>query len=209
MRALQRTLLEERAALRKPRKRVGLWIAAAAAAVALVGTAVAATRAGLPWAWRPWDNQVEVTQAPRSATSRPAVATVPAAAGSTNAAPLVAAPAPAVSGPATLSSVRAPHSAAHTAGSNDELEEVNRLFAEAKRARREHRDGEALSLLDQLLSKHPRSVLVHEAIVERFRSLARLGRTEEAARAARVYLARYPTGFAAEEARHLAEAPSP
>jgi outer membrane protein assembly factor BamD (BamD/ComL family) len=87
-----------------------------------------------------------------------------------------------------------------------ELEEVNRLFVEAKRARREHRDADALNLLQQLLTKHSGSVLVHEATVERFRALARLGRTEEARRHAQAYLARYPSGFAADEARTLAGA---
>jgi outer membrane protein assembly factor BamD (BamD/ComL family) len=93
--------------------------------------------------------------------------------------------------------------AAESAGSGASLEEVNRLFAEAKRARREHRDADALELLQRLLAKYPRSVLAHEASVERFRALARLGRTSEAQRYAEAYLAAYPKGFAADEARRV------
>jgi hypothetical protein len=84
-----------------------------------------------------------------------------------------------------------------------QLEVVNRLFADAKRARRDHRDAEALALLEQLLARYPRSVLAHEASVERFRALARLGRQTEARRFASQYLAAFPKGYAAEEARQL------
>lgn len=84
-----------------------------------------------------------------------------------------------------------------------ELEEVNRLFAEAKRARREHRDAEALAMLQRLLTRYPGSVLSHEAGVERFRALSRLGRYAEAQRHAKAYLLAYPHGYAVDEARRL------
>jgi hypothetical protein len=84
-----------------------------------------------------------------------------------------------------------------------ELEVVNRLFASAKRARREHRDAEALALLQEILTQHPRSALAHEAEVERFRLAARLGRRADAERYAAAYLRRYPSGFGAAEARAL------
>jgi hypothetical protein len=88
-----------------------------------------------------------------------------------------------------------------------QLEAVNRLFADARRARRDGRDAEALVLLDQLVARYPHSVLAQEAAVERFRALARLGRGAEASRAARSYLARYPGGFGSEEAARLLENP--
>ena len=90
-----------------------------------------------------------------------------------------------------------------------ELELVNRLFADAKRARREHRDADALALLNELLVGYPRSQLAHEASVERFRTLSRLGRDAEARRRAEGYLAAYPKGFAVEEARALLEPRTP
>jgi hypothetical protein len=55
-----------------------------------------------------------------------------------------------------------------------------------------------------LLQRFPGSPLVPDARVERFRALQRLGRTEEAARSARQYLAEQPDGFAREEARDVA-----
>jgi hypothetical protein len=86
-----------------------------------------------------------------------------------------------------------------------ELELQNQLFADAKRARREHRDAEGLALCQELLTKYPGSVLAQEAQVERFRALARLGRAAEARRYAAGYLASYPLGFAADEARALTD----
>jgi hypothetical protein len=43
-------------------------------------------------------------------------------------------------------------------------------------------------------------------VVERFRALLHLGKTEEARRAAARYLANYPNGFARDEARALSVA---
>ena len=95
----------------------------------------------------------------------------------------------------------------HEQASN--LEAVNRLFADAKRARREGHDRQALTLLDELLRGYPRSVLAQEASVERFRALSRLGRGSEAQREAASYLERYPNGFAREEARRLSAGSAP
>ncbi len=89
-----------------------------------------------------------------------------------------------------------------------QLEAVNRLFSEARRAKREGRPTEALALLEQLLKRYPRSVLAQEAAVERFRTLARLGRAGEARHHAASYLARHPAGFAADEARTLLGEPA-
>ena len=98
---------------------------------------------------------------------------------------------------------RAPVSAELPSQKPGELSAVNRLFADAKQARREHRDAEALSLLEQLLAKYPHSVLAHEASIERFRALARLGRTADAKRHAAAHLARYPGGYAEAEAKRI------
>jgi hypothetical protein len=99
--------------------------------------------------------------------------------------------------------LRVPASAQPSSEKEGELTAVNRLFAEAKRARRENRDAEALLLFQELLAKYPRSVLAHEASVERFRALSRLGRTADAKRYAAAYLSRYQGGYAEEEARRL------
>ncbi|MES1189205.1 MAG: hypothetical protein ABUL60_35650 [Myxococcales bacterium] len=198
MHAMHRSLSEGRD--RPRRRRYHLWLGVAAA-LAVVGTALAAARGGLHFAL-----------GPQTSESRESSGVAP----KSPAAPVVPSLSPALVPALPPNPVAAPPPAASLARGNGrqpdskpaltpsaELEEVNRLFVEAKRARREHRDAEALSLLQQLLTKHPRSVLTHEATVERFRTLARLGRTDDAERYARAYLARYPTGFAADEARSL------
>jgi hypothetical protein len=197
MRAMHRSLSEGRD--RPRRRRYHLWLGVAAAVV--VGTALAAARGALHF-----------ELGSQTSESRQSFGAAP----KSPAAPVVPSPSPALVPALPPNPVAAPPPAASLARGNSrqpdskptltptaELEEVNRLFVEAKRARRDHRDAEALSLLQQLLTKHPRSVLTHEATVERFRTLARLGRTEDAERYARAYLARYPTGFAADEARSL------
>lgn len=65
-------------------------------------------------------------------------------------------------------------------------------------------DRKALSAFDTFLARFPTSPLVQSAEVERFRALKRLGRSDEAARRARQYLATYPAGFARAEAQALA-----
>ena len=113
------------------------------------------------------------------------------------------------SGSARQASAASRESEPRAAADEDrELAAVNELFAEAKRARREHRDADALAACQKLLAKFPHSVLAQEAAVERFRALARLGRSAEARHFATRYLASYPNGFAAAEARALTTAPS-
>jgi FecR protein len=89
------------------------------------------------------------------------------------------------------------------------LANQNRLFSEAMRAR-DHGDGSgALGLLEDFIQRYPGAPLAQDAYVERFRVLAEMGKHAAAARAARSYLALYPTGFAGVEARQLAlEAPA-
>lgn len=137
--------------------------------------------------------------APTSATlSSGAAAAVP----ETTAEAVAAPPTPAAAPPTPVAPSAGPKT-------STDLEQINRLFAEAKRARREHRDAEALALLQRLLSEHPGSVLAPEAAVERFRALARLGRSADAAHYASAYLARYPSGYAAEEAQRIVDGAVP
>lgn len=199
MRAMHRSLAEA-GEPPKRRARHQVWIGVTAA-LALAGTALAAARGALPFSFgaRQSAEPPPAARTPAQAPPRPvALAAAPALA------PLVSPgaltePSP----PAAVTGTKPQPGAKSVLTPSAELEEVNRLFVEAKRARREHRDAEALAFLQQLLTKHPSSVLAHEATVERFRTLARLGRTSEAERYARAYLARYPSGFAAEEARRM------
>ena len=83
------------------------------------------------------------------------------------------------------------------------LAEQNRLFSAAVAARRSGDERTALTLLDELLAKHPTTQLAPEARVERFRALKRLGRDSEAAREASRYLLEHENGAARDEAREI------
>jgi hypothetical protein len=88
------------------------------------------------------------------------------------------------------------------------LAEQNRMFSEAVAARRSGNDARAIALLEELLAKYPRTPLVPEVRVERFRALKRLGRSAEAAREASRYLLENENGAARDEAREVV-LPSP
>lgn len=80
---------------------------------------------------------------------------------------------------------------------------ANDLFAAAARAEREHRPSEALRLFTRLLEVAPRGPLAEGAAAQKMTLLS--GSDPEAARrAAADYLARYPDGFARDDARRLA-----
>lgn len=83
------------------------------------------------------------------------------------------------------------------------LAQANALLASALEASREGNDTLALARLDELLRRFPDSPVADNARVERFRTLRRLGRDREAARAASKYLKGDPDGFARDEARDL------
>jgi hypothetical protein len=83
------------------------------------------------------------------------------------------------------------------------LGEENAAFQAAIDARNRGDDGAVVDRLGQLMIRYPSSPLAGEARVERMRALARLGRTEAAAREARRYLATHPDGFARDEAKRL------
>jgi hypothetical protein len=86
------------------------------------------------------------------------------------------------------------------------LSRQNDLFAGAVALRRSGDVTGALRAYQELISQFPRSPLAQNAMVERMRLLAS-GSAGRGAEEARRYLARYPKGFAVEEARRLAEAP--
>jgi hypothetical protein len=86
------------------------------------------------------------------------------------------------------------------------LAEENTLFQSAMDAHGHGDDYAAVTRLTELLSQYPASPLAAEARVERMRALKRTGHVLEAARDAKRYLADYPTGFAADEARALLSA---
>lgn len=88
------------------------------------------------------------------------------------------------------------------------LGEESAAFTAAMTAKRRGDDEAALRQLDEFLRRFPKSQLVQNARVERFRLLKHLGRVEQAASAAREYMAEDPAGFARDEARGLAIAPS-
>ncbi len=83
------------------------------------------------------------------------------------------------------------------------LAQENDLYAAASSAARSHQDALAVNQLSALLARYPSSPLAQNARVDRFRALARLGRTQEAVAQARRYLADYPNGFARDEAKAL------
>ena len=100
----------------------------------------------------------------------------------------------------------APHAAEPTASSarDSRLAAQNDLFAEGVARRRLGDVSGALRAYDEVVRRFPASPLAENAIVERMRLLTgtSAGRAE-----AQRYLARYPRGFAAVEARRLAAEP--
>lgn len=205
MRELHVRLVHERARGFGPRRRVHVLLVAATLALtgaAFAGAAGVGPVAKLRAAWF-----AAPGNAPAPASAPAPRATSDATTGGTAPSRELAPPAAAPEAPALAPLPHAAKGSAGTAPRRDaesQLEIVNRTFADAKRAKREGRDAEALALFEQLLARYPRSVLAQEASVERMRTLLRLGRTADAQRSAQKYLARYPNGFAREEAERLA-----
>jgi len=85
----------------------------------------------------------------------------------------------------------------------DGLAAANDLFAAAARAQREHRPDEALRLFSRLIDLAPQGPLAEGAAAQRMKLLATTD-PGAARRAAADYLARYPDGFARDDARRLA-----
>jgi hypothetical protein len=83
------------------------------------------------------------------------------------------------------------------------LGDQNDLFSAALRAKRRGDAGGALALFDRFIRQYPDASLVEGAFVQRMRLLA-VEDAEAAARAAAQYLARFPSGFARDEAQRIA-----
>ncbi len=86
------------------------------------------------------------------------------------------------------------------------LSEQNDLFAKAVTLRQSGRLGEALSAYEEVIRRFPNGALAESASGEHLRLLIKTDPTRARAEA-RVYLARYPRGFAAREAQALLGAP--
>ncbi|HEU4581788.1 MAG TPA: FecR domain-containing protein [Polyangiaceae bacterium] len=93
--------------------------------------------------------------------------------------------------------------------SPSELAAQNRLLEGAELARKSGMPALALERLDTLIERFPDAELAHNARVQRMRLLASMGRSQEAARAARQYLELYPRGFARVEAQKQLAAEAP
>ena len=88
------------------------------------------------------------------------------------------------------------------------LAKQNDLFASAVRAKRDGRLEEAVETFTRLIESFPRGPLVEDAMAQRMKVLATIDRAR-ATQAAAAYLARFPTGFACDEAQRLIVRSSP
>jgi hypothetical protein len=88
------------------------------------------------------------------------------------------------------------------------LEAQNNLFSAAVRARRAGQVALALRLFDRFVLTYPDSSLVESALAQQMRLLVRVDGAAAVAAANR-YIARFPDGFAAAEARALTAAQAP
>jgi hypothetical protein len=125
--------------------------------------------------------------APQPIPAPPALSRQPAPARAAREAPMAAAPPPTPS----------------------ELAAQNRLLEGAELARKSGMPALALERLDTLIDRYPNAELAHNARVQRMRLLASMGRSREAAQAARQYLELYPHGFARKEAQLQVAAEAP
>lgn len=89
------------------------------------------------------------------------------------------------------------------------LEAQNDLFLSAVRARRNGRAAQALALLNRYIGEYPQGSLFESALAQKMRLLTATADVPGATAAARQYLARFPDGFAREEARTLTGATTP
>lgn len=111
--------------------------------------------------------------------------------------------APAVVTAQAPASVNHPAPATARPMSASELAAQNQLYAEATAAKRRGDVTGALTLYQQFVGKYPSSWLAESATVERMRILAAQDH-DRAREAAQAYLAKYPHGFARDEASEIA-----
>lgn len=100
--------------------------------------------------------------------------------------------------------VPTPKHGATTSRASD-LARQNQMFESAQAARRAGQSNVALRRFTELMRVFPRSEQAHNARVEHFRLLRSVGRHAEARQSAQAYLRAHPRGFAAAEARRMAE----
>jgi len=86
------------------------------------------------------------------------------------------------------------------------LAQQNDLFQEGVALRRQGDVSGALRAYQELIARYPKSPLAENALVERMRVLAK-SHDARARDEARLYLSRYPRGFAASEAKQLSAKP--
>jgi TolA-binding protein len=79
----------------------------------------------------------------------------------------------------------------------------NDLFLSAVRARRAGQNARALALFERFMRDYPDASLFESALVHKMRLLAATSDFAAASASARQYLARFPDGFARDEARAL------
>jgi ferric-dicitrate binding protein FerR (iron transport regulator) len=106
------------------------------------------------------------------------------------------APASAGNGAAELRSPQRDVPASVLAAQND-------LFISAVRARRAGQNARALALFERFMRDYPDASLFESALVHKMRLLAATSDLPAASASARQYLARFPDGFARDEARAL------
>ena len=99
----------------------------------------------------------------------------------------------------------AAHAIARAGGvaSTSALEAQNDLFQAAVRARRHGRATEALGLFERYMDQYPEGSLYESALAQKMRLLAAGTDARGGVAVARQYLARFPDGFARDEARTL------
>ncbi|HEY3664562.1 MAG TPA: tetratricopeptide repeat protein, partial [Polyangiaceae bacterium] len=83
--------------------------------------------------------------------------------------------------------------------------EEARLLKKGRTALQSGRYTEALNVLDRFAASYPQSGLAEDAAYMRVLSLARSGRNDDALKAARDYLARFPNGFRRTEMQNFVE----
>ncbi len=89
---------------------------------------------------------------------------------------------------------------------SSDLAKQNDIYARASAERNQGHSLEALTLYQELITKFPSSALTESACVQRIRIL-RTTNSAAAAREAKLYLSRFPKGFARSEAEALLSAP--
>ncbi len=140
---------------------------------------------------------------PGETAARPRARSLVSRSVSSRASAPVVAEAAAVPAEAPRPSETAPEAAPPTPPlTRSELAAQNDMFASAVRAKRRGQGSQAVRIFERFGQKYPASPLAESAAAQRMKVLALID-VVAASRAATDYLARYPSGFARVEARHI------